>query len=191
MNIELLEVAGFYSAFGAIHLPMNKPSKVSAIREDSKVTRLNDAVLVKGPNILVSIPKSDINLASNLIKSGDEHAKAIRGIVVWLKITAPIYWWYDLETYRIGHERLSSESTMHGECKGLVGKELQDVKGKIPFGHEHTKIDYFSYQTLRRIWLQRKNHRLPEFHQFIDFIRDNCPLADELIFVDYDRHSHE
>lgn len=185
MKIELLEVAGFYSAFEAIHLPANKPSKISQFVQYSDVYHDTKAGEYKvSSHCRVNIPDSDVDLAKRLIASGDAHAKVMRGIIVWLKITAPIYWWYDAETHRAGHERLSSNSTMNGECKGLTGEELQHVKGAIPFGHEHTKVDYFSYQTLKNMWRLRKNHRLPEFKQFFEFIRNNCPLADELIFVD-------
>ena len=49
-------------------------------------------------------------------------------------------------------------------------------------GKELKKIDMFSYQTLRRIYIQRKNHRLPEWHQFVDWVR-TLPYAEELILV--------
>ena len=101
---------------------------------------------------------------------------------MWAKITAPVYWWCEEETYRMGHERLASESTMHVDCRGLTGQELQEAKAAIPMGKELTKVDMFSYQTLRRIVVQRHNHRLPEWHQFITWIK-TLPLAEELIFV--------
>lgn len=82
----------------------------------------------------------------------------------------------------MGHERLASESTMHIDCRGLSGSELQEAKSAIPMGKELTKVDMFSYQALRRIIAQRHNHRLPEWHQFIDWIK-TLPLAEELIFV--------
>ena len=115
------------------------------------------------------------------MRQGDEHAKVLRGINVWAEITAPVYWWAELETYRAGHERLSSQSTMHTDCKGLSGEELQKAKSEIPMGKELKKIDMFSYQTLRRIYIQRKNHRLPEWHTFVDWIK-TLPYAKELIY---------
>ena len=129
---------------------------------------------------IVQIDDRDLSLLQTLIKRGDEHAKVVRGINVWAKITAPVYWWAEEETYRAGHERLASESTMHIDCRGLSGKELQEAKAAIPMGKELTKVDMFSYQTLRRIVVQRHNHRLPEWHQFIDWIR-TLPFSQELI----------
>lgn len=113
---------------------------------------------------------SDIELLERLIKAGDEHAKVMRGVVTWLEIKAPIYWWREMETYRVGRERLSCESTMHIDCKGLSGKELQKAKAEIPMGKEQWAIDMFSYQCLRRIYKQRRHHRLPEWQEFCDFI---------------------
>ena len=130
----------------------------------------------------VDINNKDLALLQTLIKRGDEHAKVVRGINVWAKITAPVYFWAEAECYRAGHERLASESTMHIDCRGLTGQKLQEAKAAIPMGKELTKVDMFSYQTLRRIVIQRHNHRLPEWHQFIAWIK-TLPLAEELIFV--------
>ena len=131
---------------------------------------------------IVQVDDKDLTLLQTLIKRGDEHAKVVRGINVWAKITAPVYFWAEAECYRAGHERLASESTMHIDCRGLTGQELQEAKAAIPMGKELTKVDMFSYQTLRRIVVQRHNHRLPEWHQFIAWIK-TLPLAEELIFV--------
>ena len=80
---------------------------------------------------------------------------------------------------------------MNKECKGLTGEELQKVKGEIPLSREITKVDYFSYQTLRRIYYQRRNHRLPEFGQFCDWI-ETLPFAQDLILVEpYSKHYTE
>ena len=133
-------------------------------------------------NTSIAINKKDLTLMQTLVKRGDEHAKVVRGIMVWAKITAPVYWWCEEETYRMGHERLASESTMHIDCRGLSGYELQEAKSAIPMGKELTKVDMFSYQALRKMVAQRHNHRLPEWHQFIDWIK-TLPLAKELILV--------
>ena len=71
---------------------------------------------------------------------------------------------------------------MHTDCKGLTGGELVKVKSEIPMGKELKKIDYFSYQCLRNIVHQRAEHRLPEWHQFIEWVK-SLPLAEELIFA--------
>ena len=117
---------------------------------------------------------------STLVKRGDEHGKVVRGIIVWAQIEAPIWFYRELETYKIGRERLSCESTMHCECKGLSGEELENAKDAIPMGHIQKTVDWFSYQTLRRIYIQRRNHRLPMWHKFCAWV-ETLPFFDLLI----------
>ena len=131
-------------------------------------------------DVTLRIDRKDLDLMNTLVKRGTEHSKVTRGILVWAKITAPIYWWCEMETYVVGHQRLSSESTMHIDCKGLSGEDLVKAKAEIPMGKELTKVDFFSYQALRNIVKQRHNHRLPEWHQFCDWVK-TLPFAYELI----------
>ena len=197
MKIETIEIAGIAGALTALRLPFGKEvrSKIENYCEthldftDMDVEQTEDSyeVTMKGllkftSNTSIAIDKKDLTLMQTLVKRGDEHAKVVRGIMVWAKITAPVYWWCEEETYRMGHERLASESTMHIDCRGLAGSELQEAKSAIPMGKELTKVDMFSYQALRRIVAQRHNHRLPEWHEFVDWVR-TLPLAEELIFV--------
>lgn len=186
MKIETIEIAGLAGALTALRLPFGKDVRStitgntdSYIAKDNITGERRHLIVWNGS---VDINNKDLALIQTLIKRGDEHAKVVRGINVWAKITAPVYWWAEAETYRAGHERLASESTMHIDCRGLSGKELQEAKSAIPMGKELTKVDMFSYQTLRRIVAQRHNHRLPEWHQFIDWVK-SLPLANELIFV--------
>ena len=197
MKIETIEIAGFAGALTALRLPFGKDVRSNIEHfcdtyldiTDMDVEKAEDTyeVTMTGhprftSNTHIAIEPKDLSLMTTLVKRGDEHAKVVRGINVWAKITAPVYWWAEEETYRAGHERLASESTMHIDCKGLSGKELQEAKAAIPMGKELTKVDMFSYQTLRRIVAQRHNHRLPEWHTFIDWVR-TLPFAEELILV--------
>lgn len=146
MEIKLLEVAGVVPVYKALHLPFGKG--MSSDRDKDNV------------------------LIAKLVHAGPEHAKVTRGVIYWLEIKAPIYWWREMETYRIGRERLSCESTMHIDCKGLSGEELQKAKADIPMGKEQRAIDLYSAQCLREIYRQREHHRLPEWKQFCKFIEE-------------------
>ena len=208
MNIETIEIAGLAGALTALRLPFGKEVRShidTFYKYDDRgenrfesgdgsvsfdqIERLDEMKSINyfgrptmyGCYVLQMVDK-DLALLQTLVKRGDEHAKVVRGINVWAKITAPVFFWAEAECYRAGHERLASESTMHIDCRGLTGKELQEAKASIPMGKELTKVDMFSYQTLRRIVVQRHNHRLPEWHQFIAWIK-TLPLAEELIFV--------
>ena len=180
MKIETIEIAGLAGALTALRLPFGKEVR-SSIETFIPIGGI-EGFYIWESRCYVDIHEKDLALLQTLVKRGDEHAKVVRGINVWAKITAPVFFWAEAECYRAGHERLASESTMHIDCRGLTGRELQEAKAAIPMGKELTKVDMFSYQTLRRIVVQRHNHRLPEWHQFIAWIK-TLPLAEELIFV--------
>lgn len=185
LKAETIEVAGIASALRAVRLPHNgEPESAITTKTVCHPTKEGE-ILFRNRSFCV-IDKKDLNLIQILERKGDQHAKVLRGVLVWAQITAPLYWWTELETYVVGHLRLSSTSTMHTEGKGLSGAELQKVKSQIPSGRELTKIDCFSYQTLRRIVFQRHNHRLPEWHQFIEWVK-TLPLAEEFIFNGLDQ----
>jgi hypothetical protein len=108
--------------------------------------------------------------------------------MVWCEINAPRYWWVEMDTYRIGAERLSSESTMHIQGKGMSEEELVEFKEHLEEGHMQKRVWMFSYQTLRRIYLQRRNHRLPQWRTFCGWI-ETLPLSQE--FITYDSRTVE
>ena len=182
MKIETIEIAGFAGALTALRLPFGKEVRSRIETDNYWNDGMDRPTAIWHNETDIELDTYDEILMQTLVKRGDEHAKVVRGIMVWAKITAPVYWWCEEETYRMGHERLASESTMHIDCRGLAGSELQEAKSAIPMGKELTKVDMFSYQALRKMVAQRHNHRLPEWHQFIDWIK-TLPLAEELIFV--------
>lgn len=69
---------------------------------------------------------------------------------------------------------------MHTDAKGLSDEELVNFKEQLPEGTMNTRVFMLSYQTLRRIYEQRKNHRLPHWHKFCDWIK-TLPYSKELI----------
>lgn len=58
------------------------------------------------------IGPKDMKLAKQLIKGGSEHRKFLRQIMVSVDITAPIFWWKEFDTYKVG-TTANSTSTMH------------------------------------------------------------------------------
>ena len=58
------------------------------------------------------IGQNDLKLAQNLIKAGTEHCKFMRQIMLSVDITAPLYWWKEFDTYKVG-TTANSTSTMH------------------------------------------------------------------------------
>lgn len=178
IKISTIEIAGLGSVLQALRLPFGKECRshgdfgIDVCENDRFIT-----------SSFTYINEKDLHLLSTLIKRGDEHAKAIRGMMVWVEIDAPVWFYRELETYRIGRERMSCESTMHIDCKGLSGEELEKAKDEIPMGKTQKTVDVFSYQTLRRIYFQRRNHRLPMWHDFCRWI-ESLPYSQQLITIE-------
>ena len=96
MKINNIEVFNLEGAFRGMRNPMNSWDK-----SDSDF--LNGVVLL-GPK--------DIKLAQQLIKAGSEHRKFLRQIIVSFDLTAPLYFWKEFDTYKVGTVA-NSTSTMH------------------------------------------------------------------------------
>lgn len=75
--------------------------------------------------------ENDLNLAKKLCKAGTDHRKFMRMITVYVDITAPLYWWKEFDTYKVGTVA-NSCSTMHK----IHAKEftMED------FSHEHLAL---------------------------------------------------
>lgn len=74
------------------------------------------------------IGEKDLELAKKLVKNGDDHGKISRMIHVSVDVTAPMYWWKEYDTYKVGTVRMSC-STMHK----LHSRDLSIDD----FSHEH------------------------------------------------------
>lgn len=112
LEVKTLEIAGMASVLQALRLPFGKECRSEVMSK-----RVVDDEGVFGYSLeyasKAEINEKDLTLLSTLVKRGDEHSKCIRGIVVYAEISAPIMFWTEADTYRVGTERLSSESTMH------------------------------------------------------------------------------
>lgn len=97
IKIENIETIGWEHAIRGMRNPMN-----SWDRSDS-VFDTFDYVIVS-PN--------DLELMMGLAKAGSTHAKYRRMIVVYMDVTAPLYWWKEYDTYKVGTVT-NSCSTMH------------------------------------------------------------------------------
>ena len=106
MTIECLEIAGLRSALEALRLPYDlEPRSVLSYNGElyKRDDELYDSTMLTQTHI--KLHKKDLSLLQALVKRGPEHAKCIRGISVYTKITAPVYWWCEMETYGIGRDR--------------------------------------------------------------------------------------
>jgi len=123
----------------------------------------------------------DIKLINKLILAGDDHAKAIRGIVVWAKVRMQTGFMIELDTYRMGVECLSTSSSMHQELRGLKGEALAEKKQADLVEKVYTRISTYSYQALRNIYIARRHHRHPDWDIFCKWI-ERLPRFKDCIY---------
>lgn len=107
IKVEEIEVAGFAHAIQGMRNPMNSWDKSDSGWVKEVPLHENEVTLT-----YYSIGPNDMDLMRRLFKAGTEHRKFMRMIVVWCDITAPLYWWKEFDTYRMGVEK-NSCSTMH------------------------------------------------------------------------------
>ena len=116
IKIENVEVSGWKAALRGMRNPMNSWDKSDSWD------------LTTG----YRMGENDHSLAQKLANAGAVHAKYRRMINVTLDITAPLYWWKEFDTYKVGTVR-NSCSTMHKICAKEF--EIDD------FSHEHLLVN--------------------------------------------------
>lgn len=119
LKIEHTEVLGWEHAIRGMRNPTNSWEK-----SDSWYT--TDDGTPDHPNVHIGL--NDLDLMKRLRNAGTDHRKFMRMIAVYVDITAPLYWWKEFDTYKVGTVA-NSCSTMHK----ITAKEfaLED------FSHEH------------------------------------------------------
>lgn len=112
IKVENVEVMGWMAAIRGMRNPLNSWDKSDsrwflseAPSEEYKLVNLGeDCTLYIGPN--------DQALMKKLRNAGTDHRKFMRMITVYMDITAPLYWWKEFDTYKVG-TTANSCSTMH------------------------------------------------------------------------------
>ena len=115
--IEHERVSGFDTAIRGMRNPLNSWAK-----SDSEWEYDND------DGMKFEVGMNDLTLMYDLVRAGSDHSKFMRMINVTMDVTAPLYWWKEYDTYKVGTVA-NSCSTMHTIHKKEF--ELAD------FSHEH------------------------------------------------------
>lgn len=106
LKVENTEVYGWEAAIRGMRNPWE-----SWEMSDSCHLSINlSNNLINGPKVVLGA--KDLDLMKQLVKAGTDHSKFMRYITVTCDITAPMYWWKELDTYKVGTIR-NSCSTMH------------------------------------------------------------------------------
>lgn len=122
IKIENTEVIGWEAAIRGMRNPMNSWEKSDSYMWESSGW--------------FEVGKNDLDLMTRLCNAGTDHRKFMRMITVYMDITAPLYWWKEFDTYKVGTVA-NSCSTMHK----IADKEftLED------FSHEHLENSWLSH----------------------------------------------
>ena len=97
LKVERISVMNMENAIRGARNPLNSWARMDSYYDE-------DGNFVLGEN--------DLSLAVKLAKAGRDHRKYLRQIFVSMDITAPLYWWKEFDTYKVGTVA-NSTSTMH------------------------------------------------------------------------------
>lgn len=100
-TFELIEVGGFIAAIEGMRYPTKSVGDTIIYPMDK---RIHSGII---------LGTKDAQLARKLVKQGPVHAKFQRGITAWFRINMPRGIWQEIDTYSVGVDMISSESTMY------------------------------------------------------------------------------
>lgn len=205
IEVEHVDVWGFQHAIRGMRNPLNSWGK-----SDSYGLYADDKPYenIIGPN--------DITLMKTLFKAGTEHRKYLRQIMVSMDITAPLYWWKEFDTYKVGttanscstmhmihrlefelddfsHEHLDDNNLLW--LQGIIDqlnadrKRYLEAKDKqqwwniiqlLPSSYNQRRTVTMNYENVVSMIHQRKGHKLDEWREFIDILKD-LPYVKEIM----------
>lgn len=129
MKFENTEVWGFEHSIRGMRNPLESWSK-----SDSEF-------------LLGMIGKNDLELMQKLIRAGTPHRKFMRQIFVSVDITAPLYWWKEFDTYKVG-TTANSTSTMHKLASTPITRDCFEMDDFEPF----YIANYTPYTNITDVW---------------------------------------
>lgn len=119
IRLERTSVMNLENAMRGARNPMNSWGRMDSYYDE-------DGRYILGPN--------DLDLAKRLCRAGSDHRKFLRQVFVSVDVTAPLYWWKEYDTYKVGTVA-NSTSTMH------------KIHSK-PFAREDFSTDHMTGPTL-------------------------------------------
>lgn len=142
IKIEHIYTCNWEAAIRGMRNPLNSWDKSDSYYAGEPAT-----VYILGPN--------DLKLAKQLATAGSDHGKFLRQIIFSCDITAPMYWWKEMDTYKVGTVR-NSCSTMHK----IMSKEFE----LDDFSYDHVEYELFKFSDivnelnkLRTLYIEKKS----------------------------------
>lgn len=115
IKLENFEVVGWHHAIRGMRNPMNSWDKSDSTFKETTQTMVLEDGKTKAYDVYfdaLDIGPNDHKLMMKLANAGPVHGKFRRMITVYVDITAPLYWWKEFDTYKVGTVA-NSCSTMH------------------------------------------------------------------------------
>lgn len=152
LKVDKIEVMNMHNAMRGARNPLNSWARSDSYFDD-------DGQYVLGEN--------DLSLAKRLRKAGSDHRKFLRQVFVTVDITAPIYWWKEFDTYKVGTVA-NSTSTMHKITSAPF--ELShfscDRMDEETLSHMQAVVDYL--EVLRLRFIETKDKQI--WYDIIQFL---------------------
>lgn len=179
LKIEKTEVVGWKAAIRGMRNPMNSWEMSDSFCEPSTENCCGCHDYNKCAYIFESTGKpyrggigtNDLDLMTRLRNAGTDHRKFMRMITVYVDITAPLYWWKEFDTYKVGtvanscstmHKIAAKEFTLEDFShehlvSGWVGKDKNGVVISIPGPYEKLQSTIELLNSIRETYLYVKN----------------------------------
>lgn len=162
LKIENVEVMGWEAAIRGMRNPMNSWKKSDSFIPCYEKTKCHEcdanqkcAYYFEDGNGLPYkkdefIGSKDLDLMTRLRNAGIDHRKFMRMITVYLDITAPLYWWKEFDTYKVGtvanscstmHKIAAKEFTLEDfSCEHLTTQSVECLKNTIDLLNMHRSL---------------------------------------------------
>ena len=158
IKIEKTDVYGWEAAIRGMRNPMNSWDRIdSDFVYDCEMCGSNCGEYASCTGVCVHIGDNDIDLMKRLANAGAVHAKYRRMITVTCDITAPLYWWKEFDTYKVGTVA-NSCSTMHKiHAKEFVEEDFSCERLYTPIGGLAFSMVLDALNSARKNYLTKKD----------------------------------
>jgi hypothetical protein len=204
MKVELKELAGFGTVLENLSLAQRKSPRSTSIAKIPDRDAIKKNVLHYGASVVVN--KKDIEVIKLMIEQGKKNVRPLRGIIVYLRVTASVGWWENISSFKELQTLFSDSSSVilkrdkvqftekdfvPGTPKSVIeefNKNIlqlynEELSKVIPRQLLQTRDIVASYHDLRTIYFETRSFISSEYPEFFKAIRE-LPFAEDLIFLE-------
>lgn len=168
LKIENFEVTGWEAAIRGMRNPKNSWEKSDTVY-GTYYGELNGHPCLDTDGFTLGV--NDLDLMTRLRNAGTDHRKFMRMIIVYLDITAPLYWWKEFDTYKVGtvanscstmHKIADKEFTLEDfSCEHLENSWLAHLKETIRLLNEARDAYHWCNTDAKKEWWWQMIQLLP------------------------------